>query len=311
MKAEIDAGVLFCKIAKGHYSWLVLKRKEGWLDFPKGHVESGESMQSAALREAFEETHLHATLDPFFLYSYSYKVNGRDKTVSMFLAKSYNGKIKVSHEHEGCLWLSENMLGKLKYESMRLAILAASSYMHKSEEIKSINRSYAKLAEATSWNLSKRFVPGYGNVSASIMLIGQAPGAMEDKELKPFVGRSGKLLDELLSISGISRSSVYITSAVQFFPPKNRPPTQQEIEACKPFLLRQIDVINPKLIILLGRVAAKALGFAKHHEGECISNSRIYFLAMHPAAAIRIKSNLPKIKMEFKLLGKCLNKAKA
>ncbi len=202
METEIDGGVLFYRTVRGRRRWLVLKRREGWLDLPKGHVEKGESLEEAALREAFEEVHLHAKLDPFFAYSYSYKVKGRPKTVHLFLANSYSGKVKVSKEHTGYLWLKEGEEQKLSYSNMREAIEYAREYIKKRKLIEGINYRYAKLAESKTWSLSRRFVPGYGNVNAKIMIIGQAPGAQEDVLLRPFVGRSGKLLDKLLELAG-------------------------------------------------------------------------------------------------------------
>lgn len=96
-------------------------------------------------------------------------------------------------------------------------------------------------------------VPGEGNPDANIVFIGEAPGAKEDKTGEPFVGASGKFLEEMLSSIGLKRSDVFITSIVKFRPPNNRDPKKDEIEACLPCLLDQLRVINPKLIVFLGR----------------------------------------------------------
>ncbi len=98
-----------------------------------------------------------------------------------------------------------------------------------------------------------------GNETARIMLIGEAPGRDEDLQGKPFVGRAGQLLDRMLASIGLIENEVYITNSVYWRPPGNRTPTPEEIEACAPFLARQIELLQPKLLILLGGAAAKTL----------------------------------------------------
>jgi DNA polymerase len=98
-----------------------------------------------------------------------------------------------------------------------------------------------------------------GNPAARLMLIGEAPGAEEDRQGKPFVGASGKLLDRMLATIGLDRQSVYITNVIYWRPPGNRSPTQAEIAACQPFLERQIALLKPDLIVFVGGIAARAL----------------------------------------------------
>jgi uracil-DNA glycosylase len=98
-----------------------------------------------------------------------------------------------------------------------------------------------------------------GNPKARLMLIGEAPGAEEDRQGKPFVGASGKLLDRMLATIGLDRGSVYITNVIYWRPPGNRSPTQAEIAACQPFLERQIALLEPALIVFVGGIAARAL----------------------------------------------------
>jgi uracil-DNA glycosylase family 4 len=98
-----------------------------------------------------------------------------------------------------------------------------------------------------------------GNPKARLMLIGEAPGAEEDRQGKPFVGASGKLLDRMLATIGLDRGSVYITNVIYWRPPGNRSPTQAEIAACQPFLERQIALLEPDLIVFVGGIAARAL----------------------------------------------------
>jgi DNA polymerase len=98
-----------------------------------------------------------------------------------------------------------------------------------------------------------------GNPEAQVMLIGEAPGAEEDRQGKPFVGPSGQLLDRMLATIGLDRGSVYITNVIYWRPPGNRSPTQAEIAACQPFLERQIELLRPRLIVFVGGIAARAL----------------------------------------------------
>ena len=98
-----------------------------------------------------------------------------------------------------------------------------------------------------------------GNPQARLMLIGEAPGAEEDRKGKPFVGASGQLLDKMLATVGLDRSNVYITNVIYWRPPGNRAPTQAEIAACQPFLERQIALLKPELIVFVGGIAARAL----------------------------------------------------
>ncbi|MGI9420210.1 MAG: uracil-DNA glycosylase [Geminicoccaceae bacterium] len=98
-----------------------------------------------------------------------------------------------------------------------------------------------------------------GNPDASIMLIGEAPGAQEDRQGKPFVGPSGQLLDRMLATIGLDRTKVYITNVIYWRPPGNRSPTAAEIAICQPFLERQIELIQPKFLVFVGGIAARAL----------------------------------------------------
>jgi uracil-DNA glycosylase family 4 len=100
---------------------------------------------------------------------------------------------------------------------------------------------------------------GVGNVNADLMFIGEGPGADEDAKGEPFVGRAGQLLNNMISAMGIKREDVYIANVVKCRPPQNRTPEKDECDTCSPFLMRQIDVIKPKVIVALGAVAAKNL----------------------------------------------------
>jgi uracil-DNA glycosylase family 4 len=118
------------------------------------------------------------------------------------------------------------------------------------------------IGECTRCRLHKgrtNLVFGVGNVNAELMFVGEGPGADEDAKGEPFVGRAGQLLNNMISAMGIHRSDVYIANVVKCRPPSNRTPEKDECDTCSPFLMRQIDIIKPKVIVALGAVAAKNL----------------------------------------------------
>ena len=106
---------------------------------------------------------------------------------------------------------------------------------------------------------AQNMVFGVGNENADILLLGEAPGAEEDKQGLPFVGQSGQLLDKALEAIGLDRTKVYITNILPWRPPGNRTPSNQEISLFRPYVLRHISLINPKIVICLGGTATKAL----------------------------------------------------
>jgi uracil-DNA glycosylase family 4 len=141
----------------------------------------------------------------------------------------------------------------------------------------------------------RRAVPGEGSGKAKIMLVGEAPGKEEDALGKPFVGRSGKVLNDILEKAGLKREELFITSVVKCRPPQNRTPRKKEMNVCvQAHLRRQIEVISPKIICLLGGVAAKAL-LGKERVSEVrgkffLRGPEILFPTYHPAAAGRKRS---------------------
>lgn len=133
-------------------------------------------------------------------------------------------------------------------------------------------------------------VPGEGSNFARIMFIGEAPGRSEDEQGRPFVGAAGKLLTEALQEAGLSREDVFITNVVKCRPPNNRVPTEEERVTCRPYLERQIKLINPRIICILGRTAYESLlggGSITSNRGRLVRHdNRFYFLTVHPAAVI-------------------------
>ena len=105
----------------------------------------------------------------------------------------------------------------------------------------------------------RQIVFGVGNPEADLMFVGEAPGADEDIQGMPFVGRAGQLLTKIIEAIGLRREDVYIANVIKCRPPGNRNPEQDEVETCEPFLFQQIDVVRPKVIVALGKFAAQAL----------------------------------------------------
>jgi uracil-DNA glycosylase family 4 len=131
------------------------------------------------------------------------------------------------------------------------------------DPVKALHLIREDLGECTRCRLSKQgrkqIVFGVGNPKAELMFIGEAPGADEDQQGEPFVGRAGQLLNNMIKAMGIQREDVYIANIIKCRPPGNRTPERDECETCSPFLMRQIAAIKPKAIVALGAVAAKTL----------------------------------------------------
>ena len=137
---------------------------------------------------------------------------------------------------------------------------------------------------------AKRLVMGEGDADADVIFIGEAPGAKEDELGRPFVGAAGKFLDEMLASINLDRESVYISNIVKYRPPGNRDPKPEEIEAFKPFLKQQIEIIQPKLIVFLGRhsmnVFLPELRISEAHGRAFKRDGNVYMPLYHPAAAL-------------------------
>lgn len=125
--------------------------------------------------------------------------------------------------------------------------------------LKSIVEEIGECVRCRLHKARKHIVFGVGNVNADLMFVGEGPGADEDEQGEPFVGRAGQLLNNMITAMGLKRSDVYIANVVKCRPPGNRTPERDECDTCGPFLLRQIEVIRPKVIVALGAVAAKYL----------------------------------------------------
>lgn len=312
MRFEYSAGAVIYSYRGGKRMFLFLKREGNWYETPKGHIEKGETEAEAAAREITEESGLNVVLDTGFKHSSSWwfkdgKAKVKKTTIYFIARVQPDAKAKVSKEHIGYKWMAFSEYTRTaRFENLRVLLKAANEYIDKKELMERLNDEYRKLpSKIKGWSLSRNFVAGEGPLDAKVVLVGQAPGRNEDETGRPFIGISGQLLGRLLNSAGLNREQVYITSVVQFFPPKNRVPSDAEITECRKFLRHQLSIIKPKLVIIVGAVALRellAMGEIMKLHGNLIKRDRSYFITLHPAAAIRIKSNMPLIESDFKKL---------
>lgn len=182
--------------------------------------------------------------------------------------------------------------------------------MEAAEKLDSLREQIAVCTRCELHRAATNAVPGEGNPNARILLIGEAPGFHEDAKGTPFVGNSGKFLTELLAKAGLSREDVFITNVVKHRPPGNRDPLPDEMAACAHWLEEQIEIIDPDVIVTLGRFS-----LAKYFPGQRISKihgqpkeigGRFVVPMYHPAAALHNGSLRPEIEADFLKLPRLL-----
>lgn len=185
------------------------------------------------------------------------------------------------------------------------------------EKLKKLRLGIINCKKCPLWKKRTNPVFGEGPTNAKIMLVGEAPGFNEDQQGKPFVGRAGKILDELLNSAKIKREEIFITNIVKCRPPENRNPTQEEINSCSVYLDRQIDIIKPKIIGCLGNFATdyilekfglknKIQGISRIH-GKIFKVSTIFGIVKivplyHPAVATYNMNMINTLKKDFNSL---------
>jgi uracil-DNA glycosylase family 4 len=158
----------------------------------------------------------------------------------------------------------------------------------RSDSLRSLSEAIRSCARCPLGQGRTKAVPGEGPVQAEILLVGEAPGRDEDLAGRPFVGRAGSILDRCLGEAGIDRSRVFITNVVKCRPPKNRRPKKDEVEACRNYLESQIELVQPKVVCLMGNAAAKAV-----LDVEGVTSLRgqvfrdLFLVTFHPAAVLR------------------------
>lgn len=197
--------------------------------------------------------------------------------------------------------------------------------MNKIEKLKIIEEKVLELKESPlfEYRTSNKYFPviGEGSHNAKIVMIGEAPGKNEAKTGRPFCGAAGKVLDQLLEYINIKRDQIYITNIVKDRPPENRDPSPEEIRIYGPFLNEQIEIIQPEVIVTLGRYAMGYVMkmFGKEDKLEPIGKAHgkaydakssygpIKIVALyHPCVAVYNPNNLPLLKKDFEILKECL-----
>jgi len=191
--------------------------------------------------------------------------------------------------------------------------------MNKKEGLEKLNKEMLSCSKCALRANCNQVVPGEGNARAEIMLIGEGPGKKEDELGRPFVGAAGKFLDEMLSSIKMKREDVYIANVVKCRPPENRDPLPEEVETCWVWLEKQIEIIDPEIIVTLGRhsmerfVPGKKIssdhGKAFRREIDGLGK-RIFFTLYHPAAALYNGSMRNVLIKDFKKIPKVLEKIK-
>jgi len=183
-----------------------------------------------------------------------------------------------------------------------------------SSEIDSLRNA---VISCTACELSKsrtNAVPGSGSINAEIVFIGEAPGRTEDIQGMPFVGTAGKILSEALAYAGFTREDVYITNIVKCRPPDNRRPNRQEMDSCNNYLQKELEIIRPKIICILGNTAFGSLlngNAITKNRGKIIKrNDQLYFVTIHPAAIIYNPDLRQILKDDLKALSGILDKIK-
>jgi len=199
--------------------------------------------------------------------------------------KLEKNKAEVSYEN-----LTENI--KLPEIESTLSDDVNLEDYNKADTLQKLNSLICECMRCPLGSTRTKFVFGVGNPQTKAMLIGEAPGHDEDLQGEPFVGRAGKLLNDILKAINFTREDVFITNILKCRPPNNRDPLPLEMETCIPYLYKQIELINPKVILCLGRVAAtgllnKKLSLGQFRESEHEFNGIKVIVTYHPAALLR------------------------
>lgn len=185
----------------------------------------------------------------------------------------------------------------------------------KQEQLEELNKEMAVCSKCVLRGTCNQVVPGDGSAQAEIMFIGEGPGQKEDELGKPFVGAAGKFLDEMLGAIKLKREEVYIANVVKCRPPQNRDPLPEEAEACWPWLLEQIKIINPKLIVTLGRHSMERFlpnqKISQIHGRAMRRNvfeigTKVFYALYHPAAALYNGGMRSVLIQDFKKIPKVL-----
>jgi DNA polymerase len=187
--------------------------------------------------------------------------------------------------------------------------------MNTIQELQNLHKKWMEECKCELRKTATQAVPGVGSANAEIVFIGEAPGKSEDKQGEPFVGSAGKFLNEMLAEINLKREDIYITNIVKYRPPNNRDPLPEEKSACRQWLLDELQIISPKLIIFLGRHAMNNffpdLQISQAHGKLLIKqfkgmSTKYFFPLYHPAAALYDGSMREVLIADFKKIPKVL-----
>ena len=182
-------------------------------------------------------------------------------------------------------------------------------------ELETVRQNVIECTKCDLCGTRKNSVPGKGNFQSDVIFVGEAPGRNEDQQGEPFVGVAGKRLTLALENAGISRDSIYITNVVKCRPPNNRVPSVLERNTCKEYLQKEISIIKPKIICILGNTAFNSiLGGSEitKYRGKLVrKDQQIYFLTVHPAATIYNQELIDVLKSDISNLFKTIRELKA
>ena len=196
--------------------------------------------------------------------------------------------------------------------------MSATDAAERREELVALYKEVSKCQRCALYETRTKAVFGAGNADADLMFVGEAPGAEEDRQGLPFVGRAGQLLNELLVEIGLAREDVFICNVLKSRPPNNRDPLPGEISACEPWLFEQVRLIEPRVVCTLGNFATKLLtgsptgitrvrGVPQTHE---LGGRTVYMLPLfHPAAALRTPAVKEQLRADFATIPALLEKA--
>ena len=182
------------------------------------------------------------------------------------------------------------------------------------QELKKIKKQVTQCIKCELSKTRNNSVPGKGNFKSDVIFVGEAPGKNEDMKGEPFIGIAGKKLSIALENAGITRDDVYITNIVKCRPPKNRVPTTNERDTCQNYLKKEIEIIKPKIICILGNTAFNSLLDGKEiikFRGKIVrKNNQLYFLTIHPAATIYNQKLINVLKKDIKKLFRVVKELK-
>ncbi|EQB63397.1 MAG: Bacteriophage-type DNA polymerase [candidate division Zixibacteria bacterium RBG-1] len=216
-------------------------------------------------------------------------------------------------EQQAELGLNELYMSK---KTVKKSAVSSNGNWQDSKTLAELN---SKIHGCTKCRLAKgrtKFVFGVGNPKAKLMFIGEAPGRDEDLQGEPFVGRAGQLLDKILAAINFKREEVYIANMVKCRPPENRAPETDEMDTCHPYLLKQIELLKPRIICCLGRISGQYLLQTKEALGKLRGKIHDYngiklMVTYHPAALLRYPEYKKETWEDMKLLRKEYEKLSA